>query len=383
MAEPTSNCKAQTAVEQAIRKWEEAGDTTATLYIRSLVREGPIIIPYIPSTVQALRLRCYITRIPLLPESLKVLDVKLENALDELPALPEGLIELEWYGNSQQYHLIDFPQSLKKLTVTLMDDPPNYEWIPDGLLELNMFFYLSSLPIKFPASLNKLHLCIFNDACDSNNCLIFPALPHDLRELFYESRINCFPVLPVSLEKLHLRVWYDASESYGLFVFPTLPCSICEFVYEAPFNRIPTLPDSLKALEISITSRTPQTLPEFPDGLEILNINFMVINELPCALPSCLKIFKCQETYVRRLPALPRGLRELQCDSTCLTYLPVLPSTLEHLSCSDCRLECLPRLPASLKVLTCHCNNIKKFPVYPSYLDVYDDNIRKTRLDIV
>ena len=162
MAEPTSNCKAQTAVEQAIRKWEEAGDTTATLYISSLYDEEPIIIPYIPSTVQSLYIDCNTNHIPPLPIFLKEFRISIQNDLDEFPELPDSIEDLDWDASSTKSKHINFPLSLKKLSGGLSSNPEDYERLPIGLLELDVCIRLSTAPIVFPASLESLEVCICN-----------------------------------------------------------------------------------------------------------------------------------------------------------------------------------------------------------------------------
>jgi Leucine-rich repeat (LRR) protein len=229
MAEPTSNCSAQTAVEKAMRDWDMAGDTTATLTI-DIYSDTLLTIPYIPDNVQSLSLRGNIIHLPRLPGTLHSLDLNIYTSITFATGLPTGLIRLSCWGS-----------------------------------------------------------CI----------------------------------------------------------------------------DLPELPNGLKNLSINTDAKV---LPQLPPQLEVLDIAWSHITELPPALPALLRILNCDYSGISHIIALPPALQTLHCDETALISLPTLPSTLKRLSCAESRLESLPDLPPQLEYLHCPCNNLTALPYLPASL---------------
>ena len=84
-------------------------------------------------------------------------------------------------------------------------------------------------------------------------------------------------------------------------------------------------------------------LPELPEGLIELQINFSLIKELP-KLPSSLRILNCSHNKnLVKISDLPEGLQDMICVyNSSLENLPDLPNSLKYLDCSNNNLKSLP-----------------------------------------
>lgn len=83
-----------------------------------------------------------------------------------------------------------------------------------------------------------------------------------------------------------------------------------------------------------------------------------------------LKLLKCCNKNIKKLPTLPKTLRELICEScSSLSVLPELPEGLEELWINCTSISSLPVLPESLKILNINQTPIVSLPNIPRDLE--------------
>ena len=85
---------------------------------------------------------------------------------------------------------------------------------------------------------------------------------------------------------------------------------------------------------INVSQLGLMTLPDLPDGLEVLNCNSNILTAMP-DLPQSLQILICSHNYLADLPELPPHLVKLFCDDNQLYSLPHLPKFLQVLHCNN------------------------------------------------
>lgn len=108
-------------------------------------------------------------------------------------------------------------------------------------------------------------------------------------------------------------------------------------------------------------------LPQLPENLTDLNIDYNELETLP-SLPPSLEILWCSFNKLKSLPNLPLSLRQIICFGNKLESLPILPNSLEELLCSGNYIKELPLLPKSLQVLDVRLNRLRKVSELPESL---------------
>lgn len=105
-------------------------------------------------------------------------------------------------------------------------------------------------------------------------------------------------------------------------------------------NRLEKLPELLpQKLQYLNVSDNPnlKTLPELPDGLEVLFASNCGLSKCP-ALPKSLKYLYLQNNYLKELPELPPNLEILYLFNNCISDFTGLPNTL---------MKCITEAPSS------------------------------------
>ncbi|MBS0629443.1 MAG: hypothetical protein JSS30_04375 [Verrucomicrobia bacterium] len=229
------------------------------------------------------------------PHLLEYADL-LEFDLDEedLVELFDVCPNLKFLAIGSKYDVIPYPylpdlQSLPNLPKELQvlfcqqcDRLQNLPQLPDTLIELSLLECpISTLP-KLPQPLKKLVLTYTDNSS-------LPDLPQSLEELelICVNRLSSLPKLPHSLKKLRIR------ECDSLADLPSLPpslevleCSYCHFITE-----LPELPPNLRELNLESCDNLIK-LPKLPIQLKKLNISYCQklknVPELPLMLDTFL-----------------------------------------------------------------------------------------------
>lgn len=144
---------------------------------------------------------------------------------------------------------------------------------------------------------------------------------------------------------------------------------------DSSITSLPRLPNTLKALQINNTHIKTISADDLPEGLEVLECSYnsqltsikslpnslrelvihhnSLLQEIPSALPSTLKVFLINNTELTSLPEFPDTIESLNIISNkCLTKLPDrLPDRLSWFTIKECPIDELPSFPSSLHKL--------------------------------
>jgi Leucine-rich repeat (LRR) protein len=124
-------------------------------------------------------------------------------------------------------------------------------------------------------------------------------------------------------------------------------------------------------------------LPPLPESLEILSCYNNQLTELP-ELNVNLQRFVCHHNQLSSLPPLNEKLEELCCDDNQLTELPKLNKKLRELYCSNNRLTKIPILNEQLIKLYCGNNQLTEIPPLNKNLKtLYCENNRLNYLPLL
>lgn len=110
---------------------------------------------------------------------------------------------------------------------------------------------------------------------------------------------------------------------------------------------IPTRCEALYFQENSL-----QTLPDLSNYVKLLNVSKNRLESLPKLLPQHLKFLDVSDNpQLTSLPELPEGLEVLRANNCGLTSCPKLPNSLKYLYIHNNFLSELPELPSGLEIL--------------------------------
>jgi len=313
-----------------------------------------------------------------LPASLKIFKCSGASFSDgSLPALPSSLENLFCPGITIT-SLPVIPASVRFLNVAGCYQLQTIQGLPAGLTYLNCSGCTSLQSIE---SLANTSIQFFS-CSRSTNLSSIPLLPNVLRyfECYGCANITSLPPLPDSLRGLYagglpaltnlpsIPQHLDSLQCYysGLTTLPALNNSLTYLgVFDNNLSGLPVLPPTLQTL---ICGNNPITfLPGLPGNLLSLNCEETNIRSLP-ELPPLLEYLHIAECYLTTLPALPLSLNTLYCYSNYITRLPDLPASLRRLDCSRNRLSSLPALPDTMAELVCNYNdNLLCLPRLPRF----------------
>ena len=228
----------------------------------------------------------------------------------------------------------NLPNSLEILNIIQVNSPISY--LPSNLISLSCGPHISSLP-TLPITLQELNVY------GAPTFTILPTLPNSLTKLYISSSNPMTFSLPSNLEEF--TYWGGGSTSVAL----------------------PNFPNSLKMLSVNYCNANP--LPPIPNGLKSLTISQCATN-LPAILPDSLTFLDCSMSPANPLTVLPNGLKYLDCHFGSMTSIPILPDSLEYLNCSSSQsLTAIPDLPKGLKTLNCSaCPLVHCIPPLPNTL---------------
>lgn len=133
-----------------------------------------------------------------------------------------------------------------------------------------------------------------------------------------------------------------------------------------------------------------ESVPEFPAGVEIVELNNNQLTALPAIDHTQIRTLRVDKNQLKKIPAFPKSLEELRAENNKLVSLPKaipagmlrlyvrcnklasLPvmahSQLEELFCGFNKLSQLPQLPVMLEQLYCHDNRLRTLGILPEGL---------------
>jgi hypothetical protein len=147
---------------------------------------------------------------------------------------------------------------------------------------------------------------------------------------------------------------------------------------ERKINRLPNCPKNIKYLMLS--DLHIDLLPDLPDGILNLHVNFNCLIELP-NLPNTLKTIWCKQNKLINIPILPTNLTYLNLGNNYINEILELPPKLEELYINNNNLIKLPKLPDSLRVLDCNYNPLKSISILPNNL--INLNLNNTEIELL
>jgi len=250
----------------------------------------------------------------------------------KLPALPEGIIELDCTYNTMLVELPSLPTGLERL---ICSRSPKLKSLPD-----------------LPPSLKLLE-------CHTTGITQLPTLPETLEQLY------CSYVQLISISELPkgLKI---------LSIGPTVPVPhpMSDDYYYTTYEDI-----TKDLLPIA-----PASLPDLPVGLERLVCSGINLIEI-LSLPPNLKLLDCDYNPLTKLPTLPRALQTLDCSCTNIKELPPLPPGLSGLWIRQTLLTELPEIPDTLKITQVGTFGCPNLPVKYIKGEDYDSLWRKHQCD--
>lgn len=284
---------------------------------------GSISIPYWPSGLQSLVLdrgtwnmlpsfptglqALYIgvpgqPVIPVIPAGVTMLTVVDQATLSAFPGIPAGVehLHLESHGNP-------FPALPEGIQTLILNSSPGVAMpsFPNSVDSLVLMQFDATTIPSWPESAHSIEA---SNMAQVEQVAPFPAGLHHLKLAFFNTLDN-LPPLPAELERLDLE-FCDSLQA-----IPPFPNSLA-FISLLQVPEVDSLPpwpmsvNSIFLFNLGVTA-----LPDFPPGLEVLDLNFL--GSLAC------------------LPVLPPGLTTLNIDVDPLNYAPTA-------------FTCIPNFPPSL-----------------------------------
>ncbi len=247
--------------------------------------------------------------------------------LTSLPVLPKSLRVLDCSFN-RIHTLSNLPPQLDSLTC-----------IANGITSIT----------SLPSTLTYL------EVSSNPDLSVLPTLPASLKVLLtaYNKTMTSLPALPSGLVYLDCGGWQALPPLGKITSLPTLPTGlktlICQYNV---LTSLPVLPDSLQILTCNNNLIT--SLPTLPKSLRTLACYYNKLTQIP-VLPAGLTQLSCGYNQLTALPTLT-NLTFLNCTGNNLTSLPALPATLGIFYCDRNQLTFLPPLPNELNVFNCAYN---------------------------
>jgi uncharacterized repeat protein (TIGR01451 family) len=244
---------------------------------------GQPVIPVIPAGVTTLTVvdQATLSAFPGIPAGVEYL--RLESHGNPFPTLPEGIQTL-FLKSSPGVGLPSFPNSVDSLVLMQFDATTIPSW-PDSA-----------------------HSIVASNMAQVEQVAPFPEVLHHLKLVLFNTLDN-IPPLPAGLEYLDLE-FCDSLQA-----IPPFPNSLA-FISLLQMPEVDSLPPwPMSVNSIVMFNLGVAALPDFPPGLEYLDINFL--SSLSC------------------LPVLPPGLTTLNIDADPLGYAPTA-------------FTCIPNFPPNL-----------------------------------
>lgn len=321
-------------------------------------------IPALPNTLQELIIGSsasnLIDNLPALPGGLLRLYCR-QNHLTTLPALPSTLVYLDLASSHSLTALPTLPPGLQYLNCVDCNFLTEFPPLPNSIVHLectNLFLWTSTVLPTLPTSLQ------FLNASGNFWLTALPALPANIDTLIInENALTSLPVLPAGLK-------YLSCNNNQLSSLPALPATI-EYM-DISFNQLTTIP-ALPAALINLMAKNNSltSLPAFPSLLTNVNVNHNQITSLP-PLNTGLSILNCSYNQVTVLPSIPSTISSLDCSFNLITAIPALPNTLTGLTFYHNQVSNLTVLPDSLRGFECGENLLTSLPAFPSKLESVD-----------
>lgn len=303
--------------------------------------------------------RLAITRAPLLTDlgelgipDLVELVLNDLTALQQTPALAEGLVGLTLHGYPTTVAMPELPSSLVSFVCEASDNPTLPTVLPEGLetLAVDSMPLLTALPV-LPSNLTFLYLSASGvQELDAPLGIPFIVDLDDMPDLVSvtvaSGPIDLFVDQAPAITSIQLQ---------GLVQFIDIE--------GAPLLTDLTVGTDLIGLELG-NVQALTNLPELPPTLQNLTIGLSQVPVLP-ALPEGLLGLAYSSGPLQALPPLPESLTGLYIGAASLSTLPALPEGLLNLGVQQCSIVCLPPLPEGLQSLVVTETGINCMPNHP------------------
>ncbi len=123
----------------------------------------------------------------------------------------------------------------------------------------------------------------------------------------------------------------------------------------------------IRCQELHLEENRLTKLPDLSNSVKILNVAKNDLEKLPELLPQALQFLDVSDNpHLTSLPELPEGLEILRASNCGLTSLPALPKSLRYLYLQNNYLQELPMLPPQLEILYIFNNCIQDYRKLPS-----------------
>ena len=271
---------------------------------------------------------------------------------------PEEVI-LQWYYAKNPRRHLDL--SCWEIT-ELPDMPDEVEWLD-----------ISNTCIKHLKGLPKNLKILYCKGCEDLETIEFP-LPSNLTFINIYACCNLkiydYPknIKVKSAAFKYIRHFQELKESDH---FAVAKRRVIEWIQENTNKRHKSVLD-LSELQF-------EELPEIPDVVQSLKVNFNRKLKSLQGLPSGLKRLECSGYRQKEFKDLPPTLEYLKCDGAHIEILDELPDTIKKIDCSYSRIKTIKTLPRELKELDAHVSDCLKelcdFPPNIRKISLYDTNI--------
>ncbi len=265
---------------------------------------GDFTLDFLPGSLELLYVMSnkFSKSIDMLPAGLKKLTFYSNDFDKELCNLPKNLKILDLKIHSTKTKINEFPENLKNLKLNIMsssnqilvlDSNIQYlNYFPSNLINLSIGSNFLSNNIVLPESLETLE--IFNPDIVIHGIPEFSfVLPKNLKYFKINEKINFkFINMPETLEHLYLNEGFKE-------ILPNFPESLKTFYFNSlgyP-HKINNFNQGLVNLYLSYYNSNPECkVPELPDSLESLYLNFIIYDDF--ILPKNLKYLGFEPYYI-------------------------------------------------------------------------------------
>jgi Leucine-rich repeat (LRR) protein/ribosomal protein L35AE/L33A len=299
-----------------------------------------------------------ITEMPILPNTIRVLDLSA-TSITELPdtlPLSINILDLSTLDITTLPNLSNL-SNLTQLIIHNLDGITEFPDVPQTIEHIDITNSgITLLPVSLSILLPQLKtLDISNTGIAS-----LPLLPNTLENLYIiDTNINSLPILPDGLKRLYIGGTQISS-------LPILPSGLIELdISRTTISTIPSIPNTLKMLDISESGML--SLPSLPDTLLELYAAFSLITNIP-TLPSSLILLDISNTTISILPNLPLSLNILDISHTQISSIVSLPPKLLALYLSSTNINLISDLPPEITVLNASKTKIITLPTIPKSL---------------